>query len=92
MNKNFFSLYLRNNYILQDGIVKQLFGWKYSFQGVPNQDGKSQKFQGVRGYDKHHLERKFEEGRGSKAKVPSVGRGRSMGIFWNYTFSIDVGA
>ena len=83
MNKKFFSLYLRNNYILQDGIVKQLFGWKYSFRGVPNQDGKSQKFQGVRGYDKHHLERKFEEGRGSKAKVPSVGRGRSMDIFWN---------
>ena len=92
MNKNFFALYLRNNYISQDGIVKQLFGWKYSFQGVPNQDGKSHKFQGVRGYDKHPLERKFEEGRGSKAKVPSVGGGRSMDIFWNYTFSIDVGA
>ena len=41
-------------------------------------------------YDKHPLERKFEEGRGSKAKVPSVGG--IMDIFWNYTFSIDVGA
>ena len=75
MNKNFFSLYLRNNYILQDGIVKQLFGWKYSFQGVPNQDGKSQKFQGVRGYDKHPLERKFEEGRGLKQKCPPLAGG-----------------
>lgn len=39
---------------------------------------------GGRGYDKHHLEWKFQGGGGARAKVPSfVGGG--MGIFWNYT-------
>ena len=50
-------LYSRYNYLLPKSIVQQHFGGKYSFQRVPNQVGKIQKFQEFSGGgDKHpHL-------------------------------------
>ena len=50
-------------------MVQQLFWWKYHFQGIPNQHGKSRIFQGEGEYDKHPLELKFQVG-GSNAKTP----------------------
>lgn len=46
----------------------------------------SWKLQGVGRYDKHFLEWKFQQGGGSKAKVPSIWAGEgAMNIFSNYT-------
>jgi len=52
-----FQFLAETNYLSQTSIVQQHFGRKYSFQGIPNQVGKSWKFQGLGGggYDKHPL-------------------------------------
>ena len=47
--KIFFSVYRRNNYVLHKIIVQRHFWQKHFFQGLPNQVGKLQKFQGVGG-------------------------------------------
>ena len=55
--------------------MQQHFWRKDSLQGVPNQDGKSRKFQGVAGCDKHPMEWKFRGGGGLKQKCPPLGGG-----------------
>ena len=60
---------------------------KYSFQGVPNQDENSRKFQGVGGCDKQPLEKEIPEGSGSKVKVSSVRGGGGEGGDEGWTFS-----
>ena len=55
--------------------MQQHFWRKDSLQGVPNQDGKSRKFQRVAGCDKHPMEWKFRGGGGLKQKCPPFGGG-----------------
>ena len=64
---------------------QHFFTQRYSFQRVPNQVEKLQKFQGVGGgggYNKHPMEWKFQGCGGPKAKV----LGGGMDMFWNYKF------
>ena len=68
--------------------MQQHFWGKDSLQGVPNQDGKSRKFHGVAGCDKHPMEWKFRGGGGLKQKCPPLG-GRGIWIFSGTTQSLS---
>ena len=50
----------------------------------------SWKLQGVGRYDKHFLEWKFQQGGGSKAKVPSIRGGVGVWIFSGTTHCIII--
>ena len=67
-----------NKKIFFSHFIVQQHSWrKYSLQEVPNQTGKSMKFQGVRGLTSI-------PGIYNKSALRRVG----MDIFWNYTISI----